>query len=113
MLTHAFRFVERVNFVVGAGNIRSRRAMEKIGGKLTDFHEVRALAGKPVPHVCYRISRDDFAKGCWLGHKPENQVALCRFEILFKQSCCGHSFTSVSVRAASPSLPAEEPSGKR
>jgi RimJ/RimL family protein N-acetyltransferase len=32
MLDHAFRFVERVLFNVGATNYRSQRAMEKIGG---------------------------------------------------------------------------------
>ncbi len=32
MLDHAFRFVERVVFLVGPTNIRSQRAMEKIGG---------------------------------------------------------------------------------
>jgi RimJ/RimL family protein N-acetyltransferase len=32
MLRHAFRFVDRVIFKVGPQNVRSRRAMEKIGG---------------------------------------------------------------------------------
>ena len=32
MLRHAFRFVERVLFFVGPGNVRSQKAMEKIGG---------------------------------------------------------------------------------
>jgi RimJ/RimL family protein N-acetyltransferase len=32
MLRHAFRFVERVIFLVGPGNLRSRREMEKFGG---------------------------------------------------------------------------------
>ena len=32
MLRHAFRFVARVIFLVGPGNVRSQRAMEKIGG---------------------------------------------------------------------------------
>jgi RimJ/RimL family protein N-acetyltransferase len=32
MLRHAFRFVDRVIFVVGAQNLRSQRAVEKIGG---------------------------------------------------------------------------------
>src|SRR5688500_11856913 len=34
MLRHAFQFVDRVIFLVGPGNWRSRRAMEKIGGVL-------------------------------------------------------------------------------
>jgi len=32
MLEHAFRFVDRVVFVVGIHNLRSQRAVEKIGG---------------------------------------------------------------------------------
>lgn len=32
MLTHAFRSVERVIFIIGPQNLRSRRAVEKIGG---------------------------------------------------------------------------------
>jgi RimJ/RimL family protein N-acetyltransferase len=32
MLDHAFRFVEHVVFRIGPRNLRSRRAMEKIGG---------------------------------------------------------------------------------
>jgi len=31
MLTHAFKFVERVVFFVGAKNFRSQKAMEKLG----------------------------------------------------------------------------------
>jgi RimJ/RimL family protein N-acetyltransferase len=32
MLRHAFRFVESVVFLVGPQNLRSQRAVEKIGG---------------------------------------------------------------------------------
>jgi RimJ/RimL family protein N-acetyltransferase len=32
MLQHAFRFVDRVIFLIGPHNLRSQRAMEKIGG---------------------------------------------------------------------------------
>lgn len=32
MLDHAFRFVDRVIFLIGPQNLRSRRAVEKIGG---------------------------------------------------------------------------------
>jgi RimJ/RimL family protein N-acetyltransferase len=32
MLAHAFKFVETVVFLVGQDNIRSQKAMEKIGG---------------------------------------------------------------------------------
>ena len=36
MVDHAFRFVDRVILRIGPGNLRSRRAAEKIGAVLTD-----------------------------------------------------------------------------
>ena len=36
MIAHAFGFVDRVIFRIGPGNLRSRRAAEKIGAVLTD-----------------------------------------------------------------------------
>ena len=50
MLTHAFRSVENVEFYVGENNLRSRGAMEKVGGKI-----VGIVPGK----IIYRICRDD------------------------------------------------------
>ena len=52
MLTHAFRFVARAILIVGRDNLRSRRAVERIGGRLTD----RTLDA-PSPHVVYAIDR--------------------------------------------------------
>ncbi len=63
MLGYAFRFVDRVHFMVGAENLRSRRAMEKIGGRLTDYVERRMMAGVEVSHVRYEITRDEFEGG--------------------------------------------------
>ena len=57
MIDHAFRFAEGVIFVVGEGNPRSRRAVEKIGGTLTERRLVTEMAGDFVPHVVYRIDR--------------------------------------------------------
>jgi RimJ/RimL family protein N-acetyltransferase len=45
MLAHAFRFVDRVVFVVGAHNQRSRRALEKIGARLERTTEATAPDG--------------------------------------------------------------------
>lgn len=69
MLTHAFRFVERVVFRVGETNVISRKAMEKIGAQLTDRRETSMMAGEPVEHVVYEITRDAFARGP-LGDTP-------------------------------------------
>jgi N-acetyltransferase len=51
MLRHAFRFVKSVIFLVGSANVRSQKAMEKIGG-------IRAgsrLDGKGRKSFVYRI----------------------------------------------------------
>ena len=56
MLDHAFNFVETVIFWVGEQNIRSRRAMEKIGGTLREGTQVRSAADD-TPHVIYEMRR--------------------------------------------------------
>jgi len=53
MLAHAFRFVDNVVFLVGPENIRSRRAVEKIGAA-----EIGMRPGADgTPSVAYRITR--------------------------------------------------------
>ena len=54
MLEHAFTFVDTVVFWVGETNLRSRRAMEKIGGVLRPGVHRRAVAGD-APYVVYEI----------------------------------------------------------
>ena len=39
MLDHAFRFVDRVHFIVGPANLRSQRAVEKLGAARTGERE--------------------------------------------------------------------------
>jgi N-acetyltransferase len=57
MLDHAFGAVDRVIFMIGDTNLRSRRAVEKIGGYLTPREHHAVMAGKPVVHVIYAIDR--------------------------------------------------------
>ena len=59
MLRHAFKFVRSVIFVIGTGNLRSQRAVEKIGG-------VRAgtrTGDDGRESFVYRIDASDFARG--------------------------------------------------
>lgn len=64
MLAHALESVAECRFVVGKANHRSRRAMEKIGARLTPRTETRIMAGGALlPHVTYAITREDFARG--------------------------------------------------
>lgn len=64
MLAHALASVAEVRFLVGETNTRSRRALEKIGARLTDRTEERIMAGgEIIPHLTYIITRADFARG--------------------------------------------------
>lgn len=63
MLDHALRFVERAESHVGEHNVISRKAMEKIGGRLTGRTATAGTPLGPIAHVIYEISRKDFAKG--------------------------------------------------
>ena len=63
MLEHAFRFVDRVLFRVGADNVISRKAMAKIGGRLTGETWVEDRVGRPIEHVMFEIDRESFAAG--------------------------------------------------
>lgn len=64
MLAHALASVAEVRFLVGETNTRSRRALEKIGARLTDRREERIMAdGRAIPHLTYVIARGSFAKG--------------------------------------------------
>lgn len=70
MLNHAFQSVDTVYFVVGSGNLRSRKAMSKIGGI-----EVRDLNAVPVTgdlskSVVFQITKSD-----WLGRKSNIDVS--------------------------------------
>jgi RimJ/RimL family protein N-acetyltransferase len=63
MLAHALGAVERAVFRVGETNHRSRGAMEKIGGRLTNRIEVTELPSGPARHVVYEIDGARFASG--------------------------------------------------
>ena len=58
MLAHAFKFVESVVFLVGPDNMRSRRAVEKIGGVLDGSRP----NGVGRDSVVYRINASAFAE---------------------------------------------------
>ena len=57
MLEHAFRFVDRVVFAVGENNLRSQRALQKIGARLLRNTERPARDGSMVPHLVFAITR--------------------------------------------------------
>jgi RimJ/RimL family protein N-acetyltransferase len=57
MLNHAFRFVDRVLFVVGKDNIRSQQALRKIGAKAIGEKKVTGRDGTEIHCVIFQISR--------------------------------------------------------
>ena len=57
MLDHAFRFVGTVIFSVAQSNLRSRRAMEKIGGVLRSADRDRASEDGPIPPLVFEIRK--------------------------------------------------------
>lgn len=56
MLDHAFQFVDAVIFHIGRTNLRSRRALEKIGGEFLR-EESWEVHGVATPHAIYRIRK--------------------------------------------------------
>lgn len=63
MIGHASGFFERVIFLVSEGNLRSRRAMEKIAAVLIDRIGEPQLGEVALRHVVFAIDREQFARG--------------------------------------------------
>lgn len=63
MLAHALQHYQRAVFQVGEDNVVSRKAMENIGGALTDRTRDIERSGTMVHHVIYEITREGFAGG--------------------------------------------------
>jgi len=56
MLDHAFKFVENAVFLIGPTNIRSQKAVEKIGGVLIERRE-KMIRGTAVEQVVFQIKK--------------------------------------------------------
>jgi N-acetyltransferase len=57
MLDHAFRFVDSVVFLIGVDNLRSQKAVEKIGGVLIERRD-KMIRGQAIEQVVYEIRRN-------------------------------------------------------
>jgi RimJ/RimL family protein N-acetyltransferase len=60
MLQHAFKFVDRVLFIVGETNLRSQKAVEKIGGRFLRKAERPDRNGHMTPNVIFVLEREEF-----------------------------------------------------
>lgn len=63
MIDHALGVMQAVIFLVGETNLRSRRALEKIGARLTPRVDEAEMAGRTVRHLVYRIGREGWGPG--------------------------------------------------
>ena len=54
MLDHAFRFVDRVLFEVGENNLRSQKALQKIGAQFV------MKVSEPKPNLIFAITRSSY-----------------------------------------------------
>jgi RimJ/RimL family protein N-acetyltransferase len=68
MLRHAFTDVQEVLFMVAERNLRSRRAVEKLGAQLTGAEETPRWG---QVHVIYRLTRRLWAQSAAPGYGPE------------------------------------------
>ena len=57
MLDYIFQFVDKVNFHVGKDNIRSQKAMEKLGAKKVDEVNVAYFGGPEKLNVVFEIDK--------------------------------------------------------
>jgi RimJ/RimL family protein N-acetyltransferase len=61
MLDHAFRFVDNVIFHIGTNNIRSQKAIEKLGAQKMGQLEMRYYGEKVIPNFVYKIKKEDWS----------------------------------------------------
>jgi N-acetyltransferase len=60
MLDHAFRFVDRVLFVVGEQNCRSQKALAKIGASFLKKRQLQAGDGTIKTNVVFVIAAESY-----------------------------------------------------
>ena len=60
MLDYAFQFVDNVLFYIDENNLRSQRAVEKLGGKRTALLDVVPLEVRPNAAVIYHITKSSW-----------------------------------------------------
>ncbi len=60
MIAHALQYVQTIIFHVGANNLRSRRAMEKLGARLIGEEEVAYYGEASRLNVVFAITKQDW-----------------------------------------------------
>jgi RimJ/RimL family protein N-acetyltransferase len=60
MLTHAFQAVDQVIFHIGETNIRSQKAIAKIGARFLEQADWQLPDGEPYSEFIYQVSKAEF-----------------------------------------------------
>lgn len=61
MLDHAFQFVDNVIFHIGINNIRSQKAIEKLGAIKLAEQEITYYGEQPVANFAYLITKESWS----------------------------------------------------
>ena len=70
MIAHALATFDWAIFCIGENNLRSRRALEKIGGTLLPRHIDALINASLIRHVIYAMDRTAFANGPLMREQP-------------------------------------------
>jgi RimJ/RimL family protein N-acetyltransferase len=62
MIDHAFQLVERIQFFVGENNLRSRRAMTKLGATIVAHTRRLQSGGQWAESVVFEINKSDWLR---------------------------------------------------
>lgn len=81
MLDHAFGFVARVMFHVGEHNIRSRTAMDRLGGVIVGRMPIAYYGEVASVNIIYAIDRDDWRTTAGNSAAPDSRRADSRTAI--------------------------------
>ena len=60
MIEHAFRWVEKIIFHVGAVNKRSQVAVERLGAQCVDQQEIAYYGEQPQVNLVYELTRQNY-----------------------------------------------------
>jgi RimJ/RimL family protein N-acetyltransferase len=60
MLDHAFRYVSKVLFHIGAGNIRSQKAIEKLGAMKCGEQDIKYYGEEDSRNFIYEMTKQDW-----------------------------------------------------
>lgn len=62
MIHHAFQFVDSVMFHIGANNVRSQKAIERLGASKIDELEIKYYGEETKLNLVYKITKEDWKK---------------------------------------------------